>query len=172
MKLFLFIFSFLIEKVKKSTMVVAADFAAFTTTYAKDYKFRVCGLGATDNKGTKPKGLLCAELNVIDGAACKTALGDTTMIPEDGTAICLTSLTDANVCAGDYGGPIWATKYSTDGKTLTDQLLVGVTVGSPNIRSNAPCLGGQTIGAMFTPDMGVNGKWIAGVIAERVVPAE
>jgi hypothetical protein len=64
-------------------------------------------------------------------------------------------------------GPVWATKYSTDGKTLTDQLFFGITVGSPNIRNNSPCLGGQTIVAMFTP--GLVQKWILGLAAGRVV---
>jgi hypothetical protein len=81
--------------------------------------------------------------------------------------VCLKSITDANVCAGDYGGPVWATKYSTDGKTLTDQLFFGLTVGSPDIRPNSPCTGGQTIVAMFTP--GLVEKWITGVAAGRVV---
>jgi hypothetical protein len=59
------------------------------------------------------------------------------------------------------------TKYSTDGKTLIDQFFFGITVGSPNIRNNSPCLGGQTIVAMFTP--GPVQKWIEGVAAGRVV---
>lgn len=133
------------------------------------YSFRVCGIGAIDNKGTKSKGLLCADMSVKKASVCAEDLAaETPVFPDDDTAVCLVSTAENNVCAGDYGGPVWAYKYDTTGKVI-DQQLLGVTVGSLNIRGNSPCLGGQTIVAMVTP--GKVEKWILGVIAGRVVPA-
>lgn len=83
--------------------VTATDLDTFKTTYAPTYKFRTCGTGVVDNKGTKSKGLLCADMEIQSVEDCKTALGEITL-PEDGTAICLVSNSDSNVCAGDYGG--------------------------------------------------------------------
>jgi hypothetical protein len=91
------------EKVKKANFVTATDYDTFKAAYAKDYKFRICGFGATDNKGTRSKKLLCGEMLVSSAAECKTVLPDANF-PEDGTAVCLTSNSDTNVCAGDYGG--------------------------------------------------------------------
>lgn len=95
----------------KSTFVKATDFTTFTDTYAKDYKFRTCGLGAIDNKGTVSKKLLCVDMDISDAETCKEALNtddegraDEIVFPEDGTAVCLTSISDKNVCPGDYGG--------------------------------------------------------------------
>jgi len=50
-------------------------------------------------------------MNVVKAEDCKTALGDKAMFPDDGTAVCLTSNSDSNVCAGDYGGKIFLRKY-------------------------------------------------------------
>jgi hypothetical protein len=62
-------------------------------------------LGSIDNKGTKSKGLVCADMdNILSVADCKKIVGDDAVIPDDGTAVCITSNSDKNVCPGDYGG--------------------------------------------------------------------
>jgi hypothetical protein len=99
-----FLKNYLIEKLKKATFVKATDYDTFITAYAKDYKYRVCGFGATDNKGTRSKKLLCGYMLVQKADECKAALGDTAEFPDDGTAVCLTANGDTNICIGDYGG--------------------------------------------------------------------
>jgi hypothetical protein len=72
--------------------------------YATDYKIRVCGFGAINNKVTRSKKLLCGEMIPQKADECKAALGGTAEFPDDGTAICLNSNGDTNICSGDYGG--------------------------------------------------------------------
>jgi hypothetical protein len=156
------------KKVKKAELVMAADLAAFEANFLPKFKFRVCGIGAIDNKGTKSKGLLCGDMDVKKADVCAEALAaEEPVLPEDETAVCLVSSSENNVCSGDYGGPVWAYMYDGTGKVIT-QFLLGVTVGSLNIRNNSPCLGGQTIVAMITP--GKVEKWVKGVIDGRSVP--
>ena len=104
-----------LEKVQKATIGAFTDVEDFLTKL-KDYKFRACGVGVIGNKGEKPKGVVCTDVNPTSEKC-----GDEQ--PEN--TVCLQwSDRDNNICmgksklsirtsskylfTGDYGGPIWA----------------------------------------------------------------
>lgn len=103
-------------------------------------KFRACGVGVADNKGAKSKGVTCVDINVINPntGACIGANGQAATLPPG--ILCIQSRDEANLCVGDFGGPIYA--YSVDEKGVVNKYkTIGLAIGSPDVRSNAPCLG-------------------------------
>lgn len=78
----------------------------------KDYpnpNFRVCGIGAINNKGERPKGVVCTDVNVIDPAdgGCKNPETSEVYSPPEGVFCVQWSNQDNNLCAGDFGGELF-----------------------------------------------------------------
>lgn len=123
------------------------------------YKFRVCGIGSTDNKGTKPKDVICTEIDLVESTKCKKygTTADLHTVPE-GLACFQWSDRDNNVCVGDYGGPIYMHRIDEDGDL--DETLYFIAVGSPDVRENSLCQGGHTVFAQIILFENL-GKWRA-----------
>lgn len=98
------IYSFFKAKANAAIFVKATDFTTFNTAYGANYRIRVCGFGVIDNKGTKAKNLMCTDMTILDSGECANSLPTAVNMPTDGTAVCLRSNSDSNVCPGDYGG--------------------------------------------------------------------
>ena len=181
----IFIFT---EKISKATFTAFIDFATFkagTTTL----KYRACVMGSIDNKNTKPKGLMCTDVNPISKMECETTTdGSMVMMPDE--AICLVwTNKENNLCMGDYGGklftckkilknfnfqlffpiyfslgPIWAYDVDMKGKQTSSQLFC-IAVTSPNARAGGSCQDAHKVICEFTP--GKVKEWVTNVIARR-----
>lgn len=83
---------------------------------------------------------------VVDIAECTSDPTGATVATNAG---CLSSISDNNVCPGDYGSGVWT--YDLDAKGVAmNQKLVGIVVGSLNARrGSAPCKDGHKI--VFLP---------------------
>jgi hypothetical protein len=69
------------------------------------FKYRACGIGATDNKGTLPKGVLCTDVNVVASDKCLDPQDPTKSYEVPETFACIQwPAMENNLCAGDYGG--------------------------------------------------------------------
>lgn len=94
----------------------SSDVADAFSDLEKDFKgawFTACGIGIIDNKRSKSKGVMCANVTILNPLteSCKSketgeAFPD---IPED--VICLQQTSDANLCSQDYGGEIFLLFY-------------------------------------------------------------
>lgn len=69
------------------------------------YKFRACGVGSTNNKGEKSKGVVCTDVQIVADASCKKygTVSDVHTVPA-GMVCVQWSNKDNNVCVGDFGG--------------------------------------------------------------------
>ena len=124
----------------------------------KGYKFRACGVGATNNKGEKTKGVICTDVDIVEDAKCRKygTANEFHTVPAGMSCIQWSNL-DNNVCIGDYGGPIYAYKTDDKGKIIEGDVVCN-TVGSPDVRPNAPCKDGHTVYCQLI-DSGID-SWI------------
>ena len=145
-----------------------ADF--ITRVKTENFKLRACGVGVTDNKGTKPKGVVCTDLNIVDSAQCRKfgTEADVHTVPE-GIACLQWSDRDNNLCAGDYGGPIYAYKTNAKGEAIEQESFC-LAIGSPDVRRNANCQDGHTVFCQFYIP-GVR-EWFAGAVIEDLGAAK
>lgn len=110
-----------IETLNSPDSFTVANF--ITEAATKNYKFRVCGIGKIDNKGTNPKGVLCTDLNLVASTACRKfgTVSDTFTVP-DGIACLQWSNRENNLCVGDYGGKR-SIKYSSRHKNQVIKII-------------------------------------------------
>jgi hypothetical protein len=76
-------------------------------TRNNNFKFRACGIGAIDNKGTLPKGVLCTDVNLVASDKCFDPQDPTKAyeVPESFACIQWPAMQN-NLCARDYGGKL------------------------------------------------------------------
>ena len=100
----------------------------------------------------------------MDSAQCRKFGTEAELHTVPDTIACLQwSDRDNNLCAGDYGGPIYAYKTNAKGE-VTEQKSFCMAIGSPDVRRNANCQDGHTVFCQFfTLDVKT---WIALAVAD------
>lgn len=95
-----FIFNFKkFQKITEKSAVAMPDTAATAVTLVNT-RVRVCGSGRILNNQTYAKNPQCTDMLVVDITVCQAdPMGATT----SSLAGCLSSISDNNVCPGDYG---------------------------------------------------------------------
>lgn len=69
------------------------------------YKFKACGLGVIDDKGNRPKGVMCTEMNIVDSTKCAETFDATKTYTIPAGTVCLQWPDRTNnACVGDWGG--------------------------------------------------------------------
>lgn len=150
-----------------------ADMTAFFTRMRSvNFKYRACGIGVIDDKGTKPKGVMCTEMNYVEPARCAETFDPTRTYTIPTGTVCLQWPDRTNnACVGDFGGnkffyktkilvfmcllflplgPVYAYKLDAKGNVV-DQEVFCTMIGSPNLRSGSPCLDAHITVCTFLP---------------------
>lgn len=132
------------------------------------YKYRACGIGAIDNYGKKPKVMQCTEVNLVANDKCVNPQDPTMTYTVPDTFACIQwPSMENNLCAGDFGGPIYIYQLDPKGAAINQQVFCSA-VGSPDIRHpSSGCLDGHTTYCQFMTDPLYN--WIGKIEGENVI---
>lgn len=88
-------------------MVDEADGAELLAKRGNKLKYRACGIGATDNKGTLPKGVICTDVKLVPNDMCFNQQNPSIKYDVPDTFNCIQwPVMENNLCAGDFGGKL------------------------------------------------------------------
>lgn len=140
------------------------DFNAMKKRLGTRFRYRACGVGFVDHKGTKSKGVACTEVNIVPLNKCVDPKNPQTSFSPPINTLCIKwpkkdvggsghfHHHESQVCTEDFGNPVYAYEVDKFHHVVPHtQEIFCTTVGSPNVRRGTKCLDEHTVFCTFLP---------------------